>query len=115
MNGGSGRNPREPDPTKMQNQPALQTSSGLIWVVMGGLFAALSLVPLILLIVAAGESRLVAIVTAALVALLYALLIVLRFAIPRGPRRLWWLAACMLTMAAIALIGVLVCALIEGS
>src|SRR5690606_22044195 len=34
------------DPTKMMNQPALQTSSGRIWLVMGGLFMVVSLIPL---------------------------------------------------------------------
>ncbi len=103
-----------PDPTKMKNQPALQTSSGLIWVVMGGLFAILSLVPLVMLIVSAGASRPVALTAAVLVVLLYALLVVLRLTIPTGPRRLRWLAVCMLTMALVALLGVWLCALIEN-
>lgn len=109
-----GDRPARPDPTKMTNQPALQTSSGLIWVVMGGLFAILSLVPLVMLIVSGGASRPVAITAAALVVLLYALLVVLRVAIPPGPRRLRWLAVCMLTMALAALLGVWLCALIEN-
>lgn len=103
-----------PDPTKMKNQPALQTSSGLIWVVMGGLFAILSLIPLVLLIVSAGPSQPVAIAAAALVVLLYALLVVLRLTIPSGPRRLRWLAVCMLTMALVALLGVWLSALLEN-
>ena len=40
------------DPTKMVNQPALRTSSGLSWIIVGGLFAAVSLVPLGLLVFA---------------------------------------------------------------
>ncbi|QBE48600.1 hypothetical protein [Leucobacter triazinivorans] len=111
---GEGRPSARPDPTKMANQPALQTSSGLIWVVMGGLFAILSLVPFTMLTVSAGPSQPVALTAGALVVLLYALLLVLRFAIPPGPRRLRWLAACMLTMALVALLGVWLCALIEN-
>lgn len=60
------------DPTKMANQPALRTSNGLVWLIMGGLFAAASLVP---------------------------------FAA---------LAACMLTMAGVALVLVWVCLLLEA-
>lgn len=98
----------------MINQPALQTSSGLIWVVMSGLLALASLVPLVMLIAAGGASLPIAWVTAIAVVVVYGAIVVLRFAIPRGPRRLWWLAACTLMMAAIALVGVWASAIVES-
>lgn len=106
----------ELDPTKMVNQPALRTSHGTVWVIMGGLFAAASLIPFGLLIfVTSGRSQPIAIVAAVLVIALYALLLVLRVAMAHGPKRLRALAACMLTMAAVALIGIWLCALIENA
>ncbi len=112
--GSSGRDER--DPTKMANQAALQTSSGLVWVVVGTLFAVVSLVPLAALIfVSPGPSLPVAIATGILIIVLYALMLGARLRIPRGPRRLRFMAVYMLSMAGIALLGVLICALVEGA
>lgn len=105
---------RRRDPMSMSNQPALQTSTGLIWIVVGGCFAIASLIPLVMLAVAGGPSAPIAIVTIAAVVLLYAALVVLRFAIRRRPTRLWWMAACMLMMAAVALVGIWVSAIAEA-
>lgn len=103
------------DPTKMANQPALRTSNGLVWLIMGGLFAAASLVPFAALAFAgSGRSRGVALTAGAVVIVLYAAMLVIRFAVrPRLPR-LRALAACMLTMAGVALVLVWVCLLIEA-
>lgn len=111
------RKPRDEtrkDPTKVLNQPALQTSNGTIWVVLGGLFAAAVLVPFVLLIASGGASATWSLTMAIAVVALYALLVVLRFAIRPGTTRLRWLAACMLTMAAVALVGVWIASLIES-
>lgn len=112
--GGPARDPSR-DPTRMINQPSLQTSSGRIWLIMSGLLAVASLVPLVMLVGAGGPSAPVALTTAVAVVVLYGVILVLRFAIPHRRRRLWWLAACTLMMAAIALIGVWVCALVEAA
>ncbi len=103
------------DPMSMSNQPALQTSSGLIWIVVGGCFAIASLVPLVMLALAGGASTPIAVVAITAVLLLYAAIIVLRFAVARRPIRLWWMAACMLMMAAVALVGIWAAAIIEAS
>lgn len=104
------------DPTKMANQPALRTSSGRVWIVVGALFAAASLVPFGLLIFAGdGRSRPIATVAAVLVVVLYALLLVCRFTLRPGPGRLRAMAACMLTMAGVALVGIWICAVVEGA
>lgn len=104
------------DPMSMANQPALQTSSGLIWLVVGAVFAALSLVPLGLLIFAgSGRSRGVAIGVAALVLCCFALIVIARLTRPRGPGRLRFMAIGLLAMAGIALGGIWLCAFIEGT
>lgn len=112
---GRQRDAQRIDPTKVLNQPALQTSGGTIWVVMAGLFAVAALVPFVALVVSGGPSAGLAGGAAIAVVALYAVLVVLRFAIPRGKIRLRWLAACMLTMAAVSLIGIWVAGLIESS
>lgn len=104
------------DPTRMADQPALRTSSGRVWLVMGGLFAAASLIPLGLLIFAGdGRSRGVAIPVAVAVVLLFAAMVLARLLLPGGPIRLRTMAGCMLAMAAVALLGVWACALIEAA
>ena len=123
------RDPREPrdlrspsseerrrrDPTSMSNQPALQTSTGRIWLVMGGLFAALSMIPLVALAAGGGPSMPLAVTTIAAVIVLYAAMIAIRFTVEQRQRRLWWMAACMLMMAAVALIGVWSSAIAEAA
>lgn len=104
------------DPTRMANQPALRTSSGLIWVIMGALFGVAALVSFGLLILnPEARSRGLAIGAVVLIVLLYAALLVSRFAIRPGPRRLRVMAACMLSMAGLSLLGIWVCALIEAA
>ncbi|MBL3688007.1 hypothetical protein D3248_13715 [Leucobacter zeae] len=103
------------DPTRMANQPSLQTSRGRIWIVVGGLFAVLSLVPFTALVVSGSPAAPVATAAGALVILLYATMLVLRFAIPNRTRRLRLLAACLLALAAVALLGAIVCALVAAS
>ncbi|MFA5606156.1 MAG: hypothetical protein WDA07_03045 [Leucobacter sp.] len=105
-----------PDPTKMANQPALQRSRGTIWIVMGGLFLIISLVPLGALIFAGtGRSAGVAIAAALVMIGLYAALLGAKFGIGKQRLRLRVMAGCMLAMAAVALIALWVCALIEGA
>lgn len=107
---------RRLDPTKMANQPALRTSNGLVWLVMGGLFAAASLVPFAALAFAGdGRSRAVALTAGAIVIVLYAAMLAVRFAVRPRRARLLALAACMLTMAAVALVAVWICLLLESA
>lgn len=104
------------DPTKMVNQPALQSSNGRVWMIMGGLFAAASMIPFGLLVFAgSGRSRGTALTAAVIVLVLYAALLTARFAISRRRTRLRVMAVCMLGMAAVALVGIWLCALIENA
>lgn len=110
--GGDGRL----DPTKMINQPALRQSNGGIWIVMGGLFLAVSLVPFGALIFAgSGRSTTVAAVFAAIITVLYAALVTMRLVVAKRIWRLRIMAACMISMAGFALIGMWLCSLIENA
>jgi hypothetical protein len=94
--------PDEPrDPTAIREQPALTTSTGAIWLIVGGLFAAVSLA--VLIPMATLPSGTVAVVAAIVIALLYLGMIIAQLATPPGRRRLGMLATGMLLIAAIAL------------
>ncbi len=105
-----------PDPTKMINQPALQQSKGTIWVVMGGLFMLMSVIPFAALVfLGSGRSAPLALTVGIVVIALYVAMLVVRFSVTRQKLRLRVLAICMLSMAGIALIGIWVCSLIENA
>lgn len=91
--------PIEPD--SIRAQPALTTSTGRSWLVIGGAFAAISLAVLIPMtqLPPAG----IALVGAIVVAALYLGMVVVRLTVPSGRTRLALLAVGMLVMAAVAL------------
>ncbi|WP_449278995.1 hypothetical protein [Leucobacter sp. GX24907] len=104
------------DPTKMVNQPALRQSRGTIWIVMGGLFLIVVLIPFAgLAFAGSGRSAPLAMTIGVGLIVLYVALLVARVTISRRKLRLQVMAACMLTMAAVGLIGIWACAVIEGS
>lgn len=96
------------DPTRLRDQPALTQSSGLIWLVMGGIFTAIALGVLIVLIPLPPPG--VALVAAIIVALLYGGMWLVRFAVKPGRRRLGWMAVGMLAIASVSLAGTLIVA-----
>lgn len=111
---GGKSNDRETDPTRVMNQASLRTSSGRIWIVMGGLFVAVSIVPLVDLGVSrSGPTRAVAVVTITLMLMLYIGLLLTRFATPYGPRRLKRMATLMIATALVAVVGTVICAHFE--
>ena len=100
--------------TRMVRQPALQTSSGTIWLVMGAIFAACCMIPLApMTFVSPGASQTSAVVTASLVIACYAAIVAFRIVFRRGARRLRWMAGGLITMAAAGIIGMLVCLWVE--
>lgn len=104
------------DPTRMTNQPALRTSSGRVWLIMGGLFAVAALIPLALLGLASdGRSRGVATVAGIVIIVLLGAIVLARLLLPSGPTRLRAMAGFMLTMAAVSLVSLVICAVIEAS
>lgn len=94
------------DPTQIRNQPALTTSSGRIWLVVGGLFAAICVGVLAALLPLRPPG--VALVGLIVIVLLYAAMVVARFVVARQRLKLALLAACMIAMAIIALACVLI-------
>jgi hypothetical protein len=101
--GGTGRG--SADPTAIREQPSLTTSSGAIWLIVGGLFTAVSLG--VLIPMSTLPSGIVAAVAAIVIALLYLGMIVAQLAMPPGRRRLGAHATGMLLIAVIALGAVL--------
>jgi hypothetical protein len=97
-----------PDPTRQRNQPALTTSSGLIWLVMGGVLTVVSLGVLVPL--ATFPPTGVALAASIAVGVLYVGMLGVRSAVRGGPTRLRWLAGLMIAIAAVALVAVLVVA-----
>ena len=91
------------DPTRISNQPALTTSSGRIWLIVGGLFTAISLG--VLLPMTGLEPRGVALAAAIADVVLYGGMLVARFTVRPGRLRLGLMAAAMLAIAAVSLVA----------
>ncbi len=96
------------DPTRIRNQPALTRSSGLIWLVVGGIFTAIAFGVLVALVRLPPPG--VALVAAVAVVALYAGMWLVRFVVQPGRRRLGWMAGLMLAIAAVALAATLIVA-----
>ncbi len=111
-------NPTEPglDPTKVLNQQSLRRSSGTIWLVMGALFLIASLFSFgVVMAGGSGASMPLAITGGAIAIVVYGAMVLVRLVVGAGVKRLRLLAACLLTMALVSLVGVWVCAYIEAA
>ncbi|GGF27502.1 hypothetical protein [Subtercola lobariae] len=97
-----------PDPTKVRNQPSLTTSTGRVWLIMGGLFALIAAVVLFFLLPFSPHG--LAAVALAVVVLLYAAMVITQLLTRRGRARLGVLAVLMLSIAAVALVSILIIA-----
>lgn len=93
---------------RVRDQPALTTSSGRSWLVVGGLFAVVCLGVLVALLDNPGRG--VAVFGMVAVVVLYAGMVVARLTVRPGRPRLGIMAACMITFAGIALVCVLMIA-----
>jgi hypothetical protein len=89
-------------------QPALTSSSGAIWLIVGGLFVLLSGIVLVLLLPLPPHGVALGALIAILV--LYAAMVVVRLTVRRRRRMLGSLAVLMLAIAAVALGAVLIVA-----
>lgn len=103
------------DPTLVRSQPSLQTSSGTIWLLVAALFTAVCLVPLVAIVAAGMPAAAVAASTIVLMAALYAAMVAVRLSATPGPRRLRRMAVCFLCLAGVALLGMIVCVLLQWS
>jgi len=99
------------DPTKIRNQPALTTSTGAIWLIVGGIFALISIGVLVPLVTRQPAGLAMGGIVAIVV--LYLAMAVIRLRVQRLRLRLGLLATCMLVMAAVALASVLIISTIE--
>ncbi len=98
------------DPTRMRDQPALTTSQGRSWLILGGLLALISLAVLVPMAVLKMPPMGVAATAAVVVAVLYGCMIIVRFATPPSRLRLGLLAVDMLAIAFVAVFAVLLVA-----
>lgn len=96
------------DPTRIRNQPSLTTSSGRIWLVVGGLFTAISVA--VLIPMTALEPPGIALTAVIVDVLLYLGMLAARFALPPGRLRLSLMAVAMLAIAVVSLVAVLIVA-----
>ena len=98
------------DPTRVCDQPALTTSRGLSWLILGGLLTLISLGVLVPMAVLRMPPLGVAGTAAVVVAVLYLCMILVRFSTPPGRLRLALLAVDMLAIAFVSLLAVLLVA-----
>lgn len=94
------------DETRVANQPALTTSTGRSWLVVGGLFTAIALALLIAMTPLPPPG--VALVASIVIGVLYLAMLVVRFLVGPGRRRLMLLSAGMLGIAAVSLVAALI-------
>jgi hypothetical protein len=94
------------DPTYVRNQPALTTSTGRIWLIVGGLFTAISLAFLVPMLALGSPG--VALFGIVAVSSLYLAMIVVRLSTGQGRLRLALMASFMLLIALASLVCILV-------
>jgi len=89
------------DPTRVRNQPSLTTASGSSWLIVGALFASISIAMLAALAMLPPPGLALAAITT--IVALYAAMLVVRFVVHARKRRLKLIAACFLSIAVIGL------------
>jgi hypothetical protein len=99
------------DPTRVRNQPSLTTASGSSWLIVGALFAGISIAMLAALATLPPPGLAFAAIAA--IAALYAAMLISRFAVHARPRRLKLIAACFLSIAVIGLGSVIAIAAVN--
>ena len=92
------------DPTLVRNQPALTSSSGLAWLIVGGLLAVTGIAVLAPLIGLGPPG--VPVGGIALLAAIYLVMVVVRFTTVGGRFRLAIMATCMIAIAVVGLVAV---------
>ncbi|WP_173924323.1 hypothetical protein [Agromyces sp. Marseille-P2726] len=97
------------DPTRMRNQPALTTSSGRSWLIVGGIATVLITGTMVALWWRLGSTA--ALVGAIVTVVLFGAMVVVRFTVEHRRRRLGLLAVIFLAQVLFALVVVLMIAL----
>jgi len=98
------------DRTRMGDQPALTSSRGLSWLILGGLLTLVSLGVLVPMAVQRMQPTAVPGTAAVVVGVLYVCMLIARFATPPGRLRLTLLAVDMLAIGFVSLLAVLLVA-----
>jgi hypothetical protein len=105
---------RDPDPIgtspRVRDQPALTTSSGRSWLILGGILALIAVVTLIAMLGSPPPG--VALFGLCAIVALYAAMVIVRVNLHPGRGMLGWLAAIMI---AIALVGLVCVGIIAGT
>jgi hypothetical protein len=101
------------DPTRMRNQPALTTSSGRIWLIVGAIATVLIAVTMIALWVQLDSTF--ALVVAIVTVGFYAAMLVTRFAVEHRRSRLMVIAVLFWVQVLFALVAVIVIAFGVGA
>jgi hypothetical protein len=99
------------DPNRLRNQPALTTASGTSWLIVGGLFSAISVAVLAVLSTLPPSGLAVAAI--AVIVGLYLTMFAVRFFVDARKRRLGLIAVCFLTIAFISLSSVIAIAAVN--
>ncbi|MDO9398604.1 MAG: hypothetical protein Q7T71_18830 [Herbiconiux sp.] len=98
--------PDDDDPTRITNQPSLTTSQGTVWLVVGGLMAAVSVV--LLLALQRVDSSGIALIGVVAIVLLYLGMVEVRLLVRALRLRLALMAVCFGLIAAAALVVVVI-------
>lgn len=99
------------DPSRMRNQPALTTNSGTSWLIVGALFAAITIAMLSALATLPPSG--LAFATIAVISALYAGMLIARLLVRTRKLRLRLIAACFLAIALVGLVSVIVIAAVN--
>ncbi|WP_341951928.1 hypothetical protein [Salinibacterium sp. TMP30] len=95
----------------MRNQPALTTTSGNSWLIVGALFAAITIATLVALALLPPAG--LAFISIVVIVTLYLAMLIVRFVVHGRKRRLRLIAACFLTIALVGLSSVIAIAAVN--
>jgi hypothetical protein len=109
-------NPRDSEPVgtspRVRDQPALTTSSGRSWLLLGGILALIALITLVTMLGSPPAG--VALIGICVIVALYAAMVIVRVNLHPGRAMLGWLAAMMIAIAVVGLVCVGVIAATVG-
>lgn len=95
---------RAADPTLVRNQPALTTSTGLAWIIVGGILC-VTAIAILAPLIGLGPPG-VAVGGIAALAAIYLVMVIVRFQVGAGRFRLAAMAICMIAIAVVGLVAV---------
>lgn len=100
---------------RVRRPAVLRSSPETIWLIAGAVLGAVCLVPLISIVVTGRAAGAVATATIVLIVAVYAAMVAARLSSSRAPSRLRRMTVCFLSMAGVALVGMVACVMIQWS